>query len=93
MTKYIDADALYAAVMSTEFLTMQDAATAGQLITEAPAAEVVHIKQGEWFTGVVYIDEENVYMCSVCAEPFILLSGTPEDNKYNYCPHCGAKMK
>lgn len=40
-----------------------------------------------------YFDEENgVFQCSNCKEKFVLISGSPKENKYNYCPTCGAKM-
>ena len=39
------------------------------------------------------IDEEsNVYDTS-CRNPHILLEGTPKDNNYNFCPHCGREIK
>ena len=38
-------------------------------------------------------DDTNIWSCSECDEPFILMDGTPIENKYYYCPHCGAKMK
>lgn len=37
-------------------------------------------------------DDTNIWSCSECDEPFILMDGTPIENKYYYCPHCGAKM-
>lgn len=40
-----------------------------------------------------YFDEENgVFQCSNCKEEFVLISGSPKENEYNYCPHCGCKM-
>lgn len=40
-----------------------------------------------------YFDEENgVFRCSNCKEEFVLISGSPKENGYEYCPHCGAKM-
>ena len=38
-------------------------------------------------------DDTNIWSCSECDEPFILIDGTPIENKYYYCPHCGAKMQ
>ena len=35
---------------------------------------------------------ETIYKCSACKEEFITIDGTPADNLWNYCPHCGAKM-
>ena len=35
---------------------------------------------------------ETIYKCSACKEEFVTIDGTPTDNLWNYCPHCGAKM-
>lgn len=41
-----------------------------------------------------YLDGENgVFQCSNCKEEFVLISGSPKENEYEYCPHCGCKMK
>lgn len=32
------------------------------------------------------------YECSNCVEEWCLTDGTPEENCYNYCPKCGAKI-
>ena len=43
----------------------------------------------EW----TFIDEDfNAYDTS-CKNPWCLESGTPSDNKMNYCPYCGKKIK
>ena len=60
-------------------------------INAIPASDVEPVVRGEWKDGIDF-DEQNVYMCSVCKEPYILESGTPKENKYNFCPNCGAHM-
>ena len=62
-----------------------------QDINAIPAADVEPVVRGEWKDGIDF-DEQNVYMCSVCKEPYILESGTPKENKYNFCPNCGAHL-
>ena len=37
--------------------------------------------------------QEGTYECSNCKTEFVLIEGTPEDNEYNFCPNCGAKMQ
>lgn len=40
-----------------------------------------------------YFDEDNgVFQCSNCKEEFVLISGSPKENEYNYCPNCGCRM-
>lgn len=48
-------------------------------------------KTGNWiekdgFDGDVYYD------CSECGESWTTIEGTPWDNKWDYCPSCGARM-
>ena len=35
----------------------------------------------------------NTYKCSACGEIQMIISGTPKENGWKYCPHCGAKME
>ena len=46
---------------------------------------------GEW----VEVEEYDCvcYQCDQCKSEYVLIDGTPQDNDYNYCPHCGAYMK
>ena len=56
-------------------------------IYEIPSADVAPVRHGRWECG-----EENSWWCSVCDMGFDLLYGTPQENLYNYCPNCGARM-
>lgn len=46
-------------------------------------------KTGRW----IETDDYDAWRCSECDEYFCLDEGTPQDNKYYYCPNCGAKMR
>lgn len=55
-------------------------------IMRFPTADVQEVRHGHWIREVKEI-EDTVYFkafCSVCNRRVIV--------KYNYCPHCGAKM-
>lgn len=56
------------------------------------ALEILKENKGEWIEKEVF-DGDVAYECSECGELFCLISGTPADNLYNFCPNCGAKMK
>lgn len=48
---------------------------------------------GYWIEEDDYDYGENVWRCSVCGEPYVLMEEiTPKQALYNYCPCCGAKM-
>ena len=56
-----------------------------RLIDNAPTADVVEVKHGEWKGKPIagYSDIK----CSVCSKVFPHQTG-----KWNFCPNCGAKM-
>lgn len=54
-------------------------------------ANAVEQKQGHWIANDDY-DGDVYYTCSRCEEPWVTIEGTPQENRMNYCPHCGAKM-
>ena len=45
------------------------------------------VPSGKWIT---YKDE---HQCSCCKEIIIVSEERWEDNEYEYCPNCGAKME
>lgn len=60
-------------------------------ILNAPTADVVEVRHGEW------IEKDDgwdgvLYTCSVCHCDWITIDGTPFENNMRYCPECGAKM-
>lgn len=63
--------------------------------SDCPLVEIEERKVGKW----ILIDEgKNIWKCTKCIELgkedwWQLNSGTPQDNKMDYCPHCGAEMR
>lgn len=61
-----------------------------QAINEQPKVDT---ERHAYWEQPSYFDEENgVFQCSNCKEEFVLISGSPKENKYEYCPNCGCKM-
>lgn len=98
MARYIDADKL-----KLSLLTLQNTLKACDLINGVrwvqalidaldvtPTADVAEVKHGKWDCIEDFYGD--YYRCSVCNGEFILEEGSPEQNDYNYCPACGAKM-
>ena len=52
-------------------------------------------KKGHWIEDETetYTEDHDTWECSECHEPFILTEGTPEENKFYFCPRCGADMR
>lgn len=60
-------------------------------IEALPTADVQKIKHGKWINSKRGFKLREDYECSLCHSPDGIkhfYSGI----KYNYCPHCGAKM-
>lgn len=84
MSKYIDADKLIEDVRRKRGLHEIIKGVIYSFLYDAPTADVVEVKRGEW-----KVDETHDYepYCSLCGhEP---IAG----EKYNYCPDCGADMR
>ena len=99
MAKYINADEFlkseikrcgYEPIIGT---CTNDNKSLKEVINDFPSADVQEVKHGKWIDlhdeDVLY---EQIYKCSVCGKCFVLETGTPQENEYNYCPNCGAKM-
>lgn len=84
MSRYIDADKLIEDVRRKRGLHEIIKGVIYSFLHDAPTADVVESKRGEW-----KVDETHDYepYCSLCGhEP---IAG----EKYNYCPDCGAEMR
>ena len=64
-------------------------------IRALPSAEPKR-KKGKWIDGMLYYDfdesEWEKVKCSVC-ENYVTKQIFYHDNKYHYCPYCGADMR
>jgi rubrerythrin len=78
MSRYIDADKLLNSLPDD----LPYKASVKRVLTQAPTADAVEVRHGEWKKSSPY----NRFMnCSVC--------GFGQDHTtFKYCPNCGAKM-
>lgn len=59
-------------------------------IDEIEAADVAEVRHGKWYYNEMHSDlGYRAYACSLCKKEICI---DEEDDKLNYCPHCGAKM-
>lgn len=56
-----------------------------QIANLMPPADVQEVKHGKWIEKPYLLGTSN--FCSLCGKNY----GMPH-GKYNFCPHCGAKM-
>ena len=62
-------------------------------ICTAPTIDPESLRPTEhWENEEDFNGDPVVWFCSACKERFVLYDGTPEENDYEYCPHCGARM-
>lgn len=45
-----------------------------------------------WIKEDSFYKFSTVWRCSACKGKFVLHGGTPENENYQYCPACGARM-
>ena len=62
--------------------------TVTQIIIEMPAVESDR-QVGEWVHNPDEWQDECVYECSQCGEPWLMIDD-PEENVANFCPRCGS---
>lgn len=82
MTEYINKQALLA---EYDCVHVGPPGGARKLIEEAPPADVQTVVHGRWTFYSSYGEDEYEYECSVCNEW--------ANQRYTYCPNCGAHMK
>lgn len=63
-----------------------------EVLEKIPSADVQPVRHGHWET-IEGWDGDELYRCSECGAEFVLIDGTPKDNDYWFCPHCGADMR
>lgn len=89
MSKYIDADA----VLNNLPNDLPYKASVKRVLIQAPSADVVEVRHGEW--EYRQLDEYKYYevTCSCCgAKYWGNYDAYNEPDEFYYCPNCGAKM-
>lgn len=85
MTGYIDYDRLFDAIEELyKFSAGKERkafSTVLDLINVQPFADVQEVRHGKWGRSIL---ADDFFRCSVC--------GAVWNRKFEYCPHCGAKM-
>ncbi len=87
MAEYIDRESLISNLK--EFANKQLTPLIENLIQKQPTADVAEVRHGKWD----YEDSDlgwTDYSCSVCRN--IITTSANEDELYNCCPYCGARM-
>lgn len=89
MSRYIELDTAIVAAISA----VHDQVTAVDIVTaleEAPTADVVEVRHGEWVFGK--LGGRYAWVCSLCGAGFTGENAEWIAKEHNFCPKCGAKM-
>ena len=73
-------------------LTEADKESLRKAMENADLTLVAEPRKGKWIVQITGWGDM-YYECSYCKGAITLIDGTPEDNFYCYCPHCGARME
>lgn len=66
---------------------------AHNLIDAQPTIDAVSVVHAHWTPYESETGEgSNTYKCSACGKIQMLIDGTPKENGWSYCPHCGGFM-
>ena len=91
--KYIRADLLMNKIARSAFFSAAEKGKVCVVIDKEPGENVNPVVHAHWIPDEIETGEDsNTYKCSACGEIQVLIYGTPKENGWNYCPHCGAKM-
>ena len=82
MSRYIDADAALSRLPDD----LPYKASVKRVLIQAPTADVVEVRHGEWIVCGTFDD---FLKCSLCESEKYPMS---QVGNYKYCPNCGAKM-
>lgn len=96
MPKYINADELLNRIPSTHWdafencnnCTLLSKRDVKSIIDDIPASDVQEVKHGEWISNDLGGYKWSFY-CSLCG----FVDGYPLNDRFNFCPQCGAKME
>ena len=91
MARYIDADKAKHE-FNIGFGGVSHAVIANQIIDSIPTADVVEVKHGEWISKTFKVTGRKFITCSVCNSPIDSTYTHIDENEFDYCPYCGAKM-
>lgn len=86
MAEYIEKEAVvHHFMIKRQYLTKDLVMDAAYEVSKFPAADVAPVVHGRWTFYSSYGEDEYEYECSVCNEW--------ANQRYTYCPNCGAHMK
>lgn len=60
-------------------------------LEDFPAADVRPVVQGKW-TDKRTIEHDGEWYCTACGKEITIYMGADREDRYAYCPNCGADM-
>ena len=87
--KYIRADLLWNKIAESAFFSAAEKGKIRAVIEEEPGEDVKPVVHAHWVPCEDNYEDE--YKCSACGGTQFFAM-TPQNEGWEYCPHCGAKM-
>ena len=88
-SKYIRADLFMNKIAGSAFFSAAEKGKIRAAIENEPGEDVTPVVHAHWVACEDEYEEE--YKCSACGG-IQFFAMTPQDEGWEYCPHCGAKM-
>ena len=88
MDEYIEREAAYREICADNALSGYEKAYCSELIRNIQAADVATVVHGRWEPHPKHPEFDRCSACCNC----IIGDDWADDEKWNYCPNCGAKM-
>jgi len=63
-----------------------------EVLNSIPAADVRPVVRGKW-TDKRTIEHDGEWYCTACGKEITIYMGADREDRYAYCPNCGARME
>ena len=91
--RLIDAREVMIAVFNAIEMDEDEYNAIKQEVDEIPTIDPETLRPtAHWINEDSFYKDSIVWSCSECKGKIVLRGGTPENNNYQYCPTCGARM-
>ena len=92
MPDYIEREAALAALRKAHNPNTARMAISFAAVNSVPAADVRPVVRAHW-TDRRTIEHDGEWYCTACGKEITIYMGADREDRYNFCPNCGADMR